>query len=158
VSYVPYVYFQKDDGAIDRMTKKDYDDKKAGDPASVPAHVVDVNKLYLNDVDAGFGYRTATFLASTEWKLLGRIAHVAPDLYARVMKLAALTAQPQLEAHAKREWRFTDNDYAKYTIMAAAVAQLFRDRCESGELLLDLDVAKHLAGQPIAPRTGCVVP
>ncbi len=155
VSYVPVMYFQKADGSIDRMSKSDYDKARASDPNSVPAGAVEVKKLYLNDVDAGFVHSSRSYQASREFSYLGKVAHLSPDLYARLRKLATIVGTPDFETYAKNEWKLTDNDYDKYKIMVTLVANQVHDRCASGTLVLDLDIAKHVAGTPLAARAGC---
>lgn len=156
VSFVPYVYFQTADGTVDRITKDDFDDLAADDPAAAPASAVEVRRLYLNDVDAGLVVKNAeSFQNGSQYAQLKKVSHVSPDLYTRVQKLAAVTNDPAFEAFVKREWRFTDRDWVRYKAMAGAVSKLLRDRCTAGALILDLDVAKHVARTNLGAREGC---
>jgi hypothetical protein len=156
VSFVPFMYFQKPDGSIDRMSKDDFDDLAKSDPGAVPAGAVAVRKLYLNDVDAGLIVKNADQMqAGVEFSQLKKISHVSPDLYVRVQKLGKMVDEGALETFAKTEWRFTDRDWTRYQTMAKAVARLLHDRCTAGTLTLDLDIAKHVAGTNLGPREGC---
>jgi hypothetical protein len=156
VSYVPFVYFQKPDGSVDKMSKKDFDELREENPTAAPAGAVPVRKLYLNDVDAGLVARNAdSFQNGSEYALLKQVSHVSADLYARVRQLGARTTDPAFETFAKTEWRYTDRDWARYQAMAQAVSTLFHDRCAAGSLVLDLDVAKHVSRTNLAARQGC---
>lgn len=151
VSYIPYVYFQKPDGSIDKVTQKDFDKDHSIAPNGVP-----VKKLYLNDVDAGLvDHSSTSYRNGSEFKLLTRISHISPDLYVRALNLAMAVTDPRFESYVKTEWRFTDNDFAKYKIMAGVVGDLLKDRCKSGQLLLDLDVQKYMTSSTLPAGQGC---
>lgn len=153
VSYIPYSYFAKSDGSVDRLSKDDFDDLAAADR---PANAVVVNKLYLNDVDAGLIANNADgFQQGKEYGLLKQMKHVSPDLYSRLQKLAADVKDPAFTNYLTTELRFTDRDIYRYSAMVAAVSQLFHDRCTAGQLVLDLDLAKHLAKTNYGPGQGC---
>lgn len=153
VSYVPYMFWQKPDGSMDRMSKNDFEDLA---PADKPTNAVEVRKLYLNDVDAGLIVKNAdSFQRGSEYAQLLKMRHIAPDLYTKVNKLASLTRDPAFESFAKSEWRYTDRDWVRYKAMTEAVSALLKDRCTSGQLLLDLDVQKHVSGSSFGARQGC---
>jgi hypothetical protein len=155
VSYIPYVYFRRDDGSVGSLPKKEYEKAKAKDPASVPKDVVDVRKLFLNDVDAGLKNSPRRYQAGVQFRLLSQIAHLSPRLYARLIRLKTMVGDPAFEAFAKTEWRFTDDDYARYRTMVGVVARLLHDRCTAGQLRLDLDVEQRLAGRSSVAGEGC---
>lgn len=166
VSYVNFMFFQNADGTVDRMSEDDFKElaeegkRQDGGPDApqtpLPANAVKVRKLYLNDVDAGLIVKNAEgFQNGSEYGLLKRVAHISPDLYARVRKLETMTKDPAFEQYMKTELRYTDRDWVRYSTMAGAVSTLLHDRCAAGSLTLDLDIAKHVAKQNLAPREGC---
>lgn len=153
VSYVPYVYYPGANGSVERMSKDDFDDM---DAAARPAGTVAVNKLYLNDVDAGLMSKNADSMqAGTQFGLLKKVAHIDPDLYGRVQALAKRAKDPSFQAFASTEWRYTDRDWVRYSTMIGAVATLLKDRCTSGALLQDLNLQKHMTKSSPAARTAC---
>ena len=155
VSYVPYVFWPQGDGTLGSMSKDDFDDLPKEGKAQ-PANAVTVRKLYLNDVDAGLIVKsTENMQAGQEYALLKSLRHVSPDLYACLQKLAQNTKNPAFTSWLVSELRFTDRDVLRYTTMAQSVASLFKDRCEAGSLVLDLDVPKHVAHANLAPKQGC---
>jgi hypothetical protein len=114
---------------------------------------VRVDKLVLSDVDGGLLARTPQAVQDGfGFGLLRRIAHIGPDLYARVRKLGTMVENPELATFTQSEWRFTPRDWLRYREMAIALSTLLHDRCTAGALHLDLDVAAHLESRP-AP--GC---
>jgi hypothetical protein len=156
VSFVPFMYFQKADGSVDRMSKDDFEELQKDDPGAVPPGAVEVKKLYLNDVDAGLVVKNAqSFQNGSEYGLLKRVNHISPELYGRVRKLAGMVQNPEFEKFAKSDWRYTDRDWTRYREMTLAVSTLLHDRCTGGALTLDLDVAKHLAHTNLGPKQGC---
>jgi hypothetical protein len=156
VSFIQYNYFQKPDGTVDKLSQKDLDDLKTSDPSSVTADAVPVHKLFLNDVDSGLiGGNPQQYEAGSEFAFLKRMAHISPDLYTRLRKLSGLVTTPDFESFAKTEWRYTDRDWARYKEMTTTVANLLHDRCTAGSLILDLDIAAHMAGTSHGPREGC---
>jgi hypothetical protein len=152
VSFIPFMYFRNPDGSVDHEAKKDF----GANDASQHPDAVEVHKLYLNDVDSGLAFASTTNVQNgQELAFLKRVAHIAPDLYARVQKLNGLVDDAGFQSFAKTEWLYTDRDWARYQFMVKAVAQLLHDRCASGALLLDLDVQRHLAGTSFGPKQGC---
>ena len=144
VSYVPFMYWPQGDGTVGSMSKNDFDDLPKEGKAQ-PANAVAVRKLYLNDVDAGLIVKTTESMqGGQEYALLKSVKHVSPDLYARIQKLAASTKNPAFTSWLVSELRFTDRDVLRYTTMAQAVAGLFKDRCESGALKVDLDLQRRV--------------
>lgn len=155
VSYVNFMFFQDADGSVDRMSEDDYLEL-AEEGAPQPAGAIKVRKLYLNDVDAGLIVKNAeSFQNGSEYALLKKVAHLSPDLYARVRKLAASVQDPAFERYMKSELRYTDRDWVRYSTMAGAVSTLLHDRCAAGQLTLDLDVQRHVAKTNLGPRRGC---
>jgi hypothetical protein len=152
VSYVNYVYFKKADGSID---KDQEGDMKPEDLAAHP-EAAKVKKLYLNDVDAGLAFKTTErALAGNQFAMLGRIAHISPDLYTRLMKLSKLTDDAAFEAFVRSEWLYTDRDWFRYKTMVQADAKLLHDRCVAKQLTLDLDLDKQLSGTNLKAGEGC---
>lgn len=152
VSYIPYVYFKNADGTVG----KDQKDDLTADALAALTEPTEVKKIYLNDVDAGLNFNNAEgFQKGTEYGLLKRIAHISPDLYVRVLKLRDLVNTPAFEAFVKSEWLYTDRDFYRYKAQSIAVATLLHDRCAAKQLVLDLDIGKHIAGTNKKAGEGC---
>jgi hypothetical protein len=152
VSSIPFMYFTSPDGSLGRKAKKDF----GSDDASQHPDAVEVNKLYLNDVDSGLNFASTTnALAGQEFAFLKRISHISPDLYARLRKLNGLVDDTGFQTFAKSEWLYTERDWARYQTMVHAVVQQLHDRCVAGSLFLDLDIQKHMKGTNFGPKEGC---
>jgi hypothetical protein len=153
VHSAPAMMFRQADGSIGTMAKSDYDALGG----SRPLGAVQVSELTLLDTGGGLAPASPDAMrASPGFDLLGRIAHIAPDLYTRVQQLRRMVDNPELGPFVQSEWRFTQRDWLRYREMAIAVATLLHDRCSGGALRLDLDVAAALAGTP--PSTSCDLP
>jgi hypothetical protein len=151
VASAPYVYFA--DGT--RMPKAAYD---AGASHPAGSSGVTVARLFLSDVAGGLVTRSPDAVrASPGYAFLGQIAHLSPDLYVRVQRLAGMVQNPEFESFARSEWRFSERDWLRYREMTLSVATLLHDRCSVGALVLDLDVGKHLARANLAPGAGCTL-
>ena len=126
-----------------------------GVPATVDG--VPVSRLVLTDTGGGLLQASpAAIRGGAGFDLLGRVAHIAPDLYTHVQRLRRMVDNPELGTFVQSEWRFTERDWLRYREMAIAVATLIHDRCAAGALRLDLDVTAAQNGAP--PPASCDLP
>jgi hypothetical protein len=152
VSSIPFMYFANADGSVGHKAKKDF----GTDDATAHPNAVEVPKLYLNDVDSGLGFASTTNAQNgQEFALLKRVNHISPALYTSVRNLNGLVADAGFQRFVRSEWLYTDRDWARYQTMVETVSQLLHDRCVAGELLLDLDIQKHMSGTNLGPKQGC---
>jgi hypothetical protein len=76
--------------------------------------------------------------------LLGKVAHMSPVMYQRVLDFRNEIEKPEIQSYFKTEVLLTDEDVKEITSNARSLAQLLHSRCLAGKLRLDLDLDAFL--------------
>jgi len=111
---------------------------------------VQVKTLLLKDNDCGVSKTNV----AQEAGLIGRVAHVDPDTYRRLLQFDAIADLPQTRDFFLQELVFTPADYTSVRTNLKQVASKLRQGCAFGRVKLDLDLQAHFSGQPLKPQ-GC---
>ncbi len=137
---IPYYYYENADGTFSTVKKSKVDDGEA----TVPPTAVIVKKMILKDNDCG-GPSKRNVVKNAG--LLDQIRHMNADTYRHLRWLAAnFGRDAEIPKLMVSEALFVPRDIDMLRTNLTTAAQKLHDACAQGRLLLDLDLARHLAG------------
>ncbi len=130
--------------------------EKADDMPSVPepfrAGAVTVKEMVLRDNDCGVGMAFTN--RAQRAHMLEGVAHMDPDTYRYFQDFASRIDAPETQAFFLKGLQLRDSDFRRLQTNVKTSSALLRQRCESGALSLDLDLASHFGGR--APVQNCL--
>ncbi|MCB0350531.1 MAG: hypothetical protein KDD38_05070 [Bdellovibrionales bacterium] len=148
IHYKNMLYYSKEGSDWQKIKTKDAETSAEYAAAKYKFKIKD---MILKDNDCGI-------IKGNDTKNLGlikNISHISPKTYQNVLRLTeAWTAHPDVtRQHVQREWLFTDQDYENVTKDLLSLRDLLVQRCVSGKLKQDLDIASHFTNS--TPLTSC---
>lgn len=142
-------YFYRVTGASGQVDVKSERDLKAV-PAELQPGAVLVKELLLKDNDCGVAKENRVKAA----KLLEGVAHLDPKTYQNLLKFEKSLALPETKALFKTGMMFTEADFRKVADNVREAVAMLKEKCQSGDLRLDLDIDAHFSGAAL-PTQAC---
>lgn len=87
---------------------------------------------------------------------LESVRHFSYNTYRRFLYFAQSLIDPAMKTYFKEEMLFSGPDYATLIANAQSAKQILVQKCQSGELLFDLDIENYTPGA-IPPTTSCTL-
>ncbi|MGH9875562.1 MAG: hypothetical protein ACRD9S_24155 [Pyrinomonadaceae bacterium] len=106
---------------------------------------IKIKKIVLKDNDCGVAKDNVAKKAG----LNTRIAHMDLETYQRLLRLNATADDPAVAKFFTQGLMFTAADFASVRRNLSELVTLLHDKCERGQLKLDLDLDVHFSGRPL---------
>lgn len=134
-------WFYVKDGKKGKKIEKDKKKKLSAEEARQLGAVL-VKDMMLKDNDCGVNRTNHQKNAG----LLGRIAHVNPETYKKLLKLEKDLATEEMKEFFKKETLMLDSDYSKLRANVSEAVRTLKSACQDRRLHLDLDLSGHFLG------------
>ena len=114
---------------------------------------VQIKQMLLKDNDCGVAKQNIAKQAG----LADHMAHIAPEIYRRLLQLDAVADSPETKDFFLQELVFTADDYVGFRKNLKDLATKLHQACSQGRLKLDLDLQAHFSGAVFQTQS-CEIP
>ena len=136
-----YAYVDTTDVGPDGVAKIKFEAKLT--PEIAAFNPVQVNQMLLKDNDCGISRENRALKAG----LLSYVAHMDPATYRGIQKLNLSADSPETINAFRQGMMFTKSDYDIMRANLKMIATTTHTRCQTGKLMLDLDLSMHFSGR-----------
>lgn len=146
IHYYEMLYYSNDGVTWDKMKLANADKEGAHQSAK---YQIPIKEMVLKDNDCG----VVKGNMAREHGLLNGLRHMSPNTYRQVLQLAQAweTDSANVNDYVSREWLFTVSDIKSVKKDLLDLRDQLYRTCKSGELSLDLDLARHYSGSGPLP-------